>query len=262
MTSFPNHVWQPWIFLDEKVPPGFWSERASRVSYFEWLHQRLGYRTLEDWYNITKAKIRANNGAGLLMHYYGDNVRDFVKDIHPEHPWIVWKFARSPATWTRNRAAHREWLENTAKTLGFTSLDAWYNISTPQLTAMIPDDPVTMHYGHSLPKALRMCFPEHQWQDWRFKNVRRASIENQKRHLEHAAATVFGWEAPATNLDRWYQVKFNDLVRAGISGLITGRYESSLPKALRSIYPDHSWDEWRFEKLANRNTVTQGEELS
>jgi hypothetical protein len=256
VASFASHEWMPWRFQAEKVPPGYWTDKSARRRYFDWLQVKLEFNSMEDWYKITKAVIRKNGGSGMLMHYYQDNVREFVMDVCPEYDWKVWKFARSPTTWTRNQLLHKEWFESAAERLGFTTLDAWYNISTPQLASLVGEDPVTPHYGHSLPKALRRCYPDHNWQDWRFRNMNRASLVGQKRLLEHAAASAWGWDNTGDHLDRWYRIKFSDLVRAGLSGLITGRYNSSLVSALRAIYPNHQWDEWRFEKVANRNTIS------
>lgn len=254
-TSFPAHNWEPWRFVDERVPGGYWMQLGARRKYFDWLQTRLGYESLDDWYKLTKALVKKNHGGGMLLHYYKDNVRDFVMEVCPEHNWKVWKFKRAPSTWTRNSARHREWFDLAAKKLGFTTLDAWYSLSTPELVALVGEDPVTVHHGHSLQKALRRCYPEHDWQQWRFRNSKRASVEVQRRLLENAATQVWGWKDPANSLQRWYEVKFQDLVSAGVSGLITGRYGSSLAQALLAIYPEHKWDEFRFEKLPNRHNM-------
>lgn len=41
------------IWLDGPVPKRYWHDAENRLRYIHWLGQRLGYRTLDDWYKVT-----------------------------------------------------------------------------------------------------------------------------------------------------------------------------------------------------------------
>jgi hypothetical protein len=79
------------------------------------------------------------------------------------------------------------------------------------------------------------------------------SIENQRMALE-AAATQLG----VTSKDQWYQVKNSAAIKAGIGGMLKLKYGSSLRRALVSIYPEHEWHEWRFNRLNTSWLQTPG----
>jgi len=60
----PEHRWTPWMFKDyEKTPRNFWGDPKNQREYLNWLGQHLGYKTMEDWYNITREDIKQNHGS-------------------------------------------------------------------------------------------------------------------------------------------------------------------------------------------------------
>lgn len=61
-----------------------------------------------------------------------------------------------------------------------------------------------------------------------------------------AAAIMLG---VGSSKDQWYSVKRSQTLQAGVGGLITLKYGGSLRRALRSIYPEHTWLDWRFGRL-------------
>jgi hypothetical protein len=43
----------------------------------------------------------------------------------------------------------------------------------------------------------------------------------------------------------WYKVRFTDVASKHGSGLLT-MYDSSVSKALATVYPEHDWKPWMF----------------
>lgn len=59
----PNHLWTPWMFKEyEKAPRNFWGDPKNQRDYLQWLGPRVGFNTMEDWYNVSKEIFRNNFG--------------------------------------------------------------------------------------------------------------------------------------------------------------------------------------------------------
>ena len=75
----PDIDWKPWRF--RKVPNGYWSLTGNRQRYFDWLADRLTYRSLSDWDNLTRRIVCDSGGAGLLSHFYGGSLLRLRDDV-------------------------------------------------------------------------------------------------------------------------------------------------------------------------------------
>ncbi len=65
--AFPTRKWLPWMF--EKTPDGFWAELENREQFFQWLGKQLGYKTVEQWQQLTAEILRINRGHSLIKRY-------------------------------------------------------------------------------------------------------------------------------------------------------------------------------------------------
>ena len=52
MSSFPEYDWLPWKFY--LTPEVYWSENENRLKYMTWLYERLGLKSMEDWYTVKR----------------------------------------------------------------------------------------------------------------------------------------------------------------------------------------------------------------
>ena len=59
--------------IGKRVPPGHWKNIENHKKYIEWLKQKLGYTTMEDWYKTIGKNIRENGGAGLILNIIGNS---------------------------------------------------------------------------------------------------------------------------------------------------------------------------------------------
>lgn len=99
---FPDYEFLEWKF--KNVQLGFWKDYKNRKQYICWLSKYLGYKSSEDWYQITYQLIVDNYGSTLLS-YYSDSPFKLIKAMFPEYPWISSKFKKS---YSRGQI---EWLE-------------------------------------------------------------------------------------------------------------------------------------------------------
>jgi hypothetical protein len=60
-------------------------------------------------------------------------------------------------------------------------------------------------------------------------------------------------------MDDWYSKNRLDIDALGGSDLLISYYGDSLPKALRTIYPDYKWYPWRFKDLQSKGIWSQPE---
>src|SRR5690348_12861840 len=67
-TAFPEHTWMFWKFL--RVPHGYWKVTENQRKFVDWLGQKLEYKSLDDWYNVTQEDIHKHGGTRLLVGYY------------------------------------------------------------------------------------------------------------------------------------------------------------------------------------------------
>lgn len=109
----------------------------------------------------------------------------------------------------------------------------------------IGDHKLMQHYfENSLAFALVELYPEVEWQVWRFATVPDIfwkSHTNRRKFFDWVA-TQLGIKT----LDEWYEVKRTKVMNLGGSRVLFTLYSGSLEKALRSVYPEHSWQFWRF----------------
>lgn len=79
----------------------------------------------------------------------------------------------------------------------------------------------------------------HHWQQRRHQHVHISNRENIVR---------IGKELGVTNLNHWFQFNASDLVKIGGHSIMY-KYNKSLTRALQIVYPEHTWDLWKFSMV-------------
>ena len=95
---YPDHQWLPWKFEQQKVSPGFWDQFNNQKFFIEWLGKELGFKHINDWFNITQKHIQDYGGRGLLFKYGGSPFRLF-NSIFPQHNWLPLKDVKTSLKW-------------------------------------------------------------------------------------------------------------------------------------------------------------------
>jgi len=119
---WPEYEWQEWRFAS--VPDGFWDAPVNRRRYLDWLGQHLGFRCVEDWYQISFRELTKWHGVRLLAKF-GNSPSAVLKDYRPEYEWQEWLFQRPPKDfWAHpdNRWRYLDWL---GVQLGFEHPEDW-----------------------------------------------------------------------------------------------------------------------------------------
>jgi hypothetical protein len=78
------------------------------------LEEQLGIKKKEDWYSITYASLRQVGGfKSLFDRYYSASVANAVRELHPDHEWLEWRFTQAKRGFWKeeeNQRAFLEWL--------------------------------------------------------------------------------------------------------------------------------------------------------
>jgi hypothetical protein len=104
-------------------------------------------------------------------------------------------------------------------------------------------------YGNSLVMALQSVYPQHQWNPYRFLYIPKKHWDDPKDQRE-----FFEWLAKTqgfTNFEDWYSLTLEIIEKYG-GGPLIYKYNYSPAKALQTLYPQHAWKEFKF------NRVTKG----
>src|SRR5690348_16261120 len=93
-----------------------WEEKKRKEihrKYFDGLGVTLGYKNMEDWYNVTPEDISKAGGQGIISTFYNNSPGKALHILYPEHKWQLWKFSKVPLDYwkdTANQTSFFEWL--------------------------------------------------------------------------------------------------------------------------------------------------------
>lgn len=232
----------PW--LAGRVPDGFWDVAENRLRYLEWLGERCGFRTTEDWYRVSKRHFYAHRGGGLLANYFRDSPFAAVQEYRPDYPWKAWLFRSVPQCFwqdVENRRAYMNWL---GKLLGFRKASDWYAITKKDFYAHGGGGLLGNYYGDSPLAAMREYKPRYPWKAWLFKSVPQGfwkRSRNRSLYMEW-----LGRQLCCRRPEDWYRIQRKHFLRHGGGGLLVMYYADSPLKALQEFQPEVAWDPNRF----------------
>src|SRR5689334_7486762 len=104
-------------------------EQHNHKKFFDRLAKRLGYYSLDDWYNITLEDIQRYGGAIRIHDYFNNSPSKALLTVYPEHNWMPWKFRMSPRGFWEKSEHHLQFFNWLGEQLGYHSLDDWYNVT-------------------------------------------------------------------------------------------------------------------------------------
>ncbi len=82
---FPEHEWVEFKF--NYVEDHYWDSEENRISYLDWLGQRLGFSHPNDWYCLTAEDVKRNYGGGLISYYDGSSKKLVMAHIRNVEGW-------------------------------------------------------------------------------------------------------------------------------------------------------------------------------
>src|SRR5690349_19459903 len=109
--------------------------------FFEKLGVRLGYKSMDDWYDLTTEEVINYGGESMLKNHYGTSIYRALRFVYPSHYWMPYKFKKAPSGAiqsalfdTEHRKILFDWL---GEQLNVNCLDDWYRVSMEQVSKIL-----------------------------------------------------------------------------------------------------------------------------
>jgi hypothetical protein len=223
------------------------SAPAVQKLYLEWLSSLWGFKTLEDWYQVTRQRILEAPFGFQFLNSAGDiSLNEIFKSMWPQHYWIPWKWPSVPQdVWTLQ--AQRQYFLSKTKN---DNLDSLYQLTRHDVDKEAGTT-LLHQYANSpspLQVALRNCFPEHRWLSWRFHPLQTGYWDAKKNQREFLQFFIDSMSKKSRNFhfSSWHSVSPADLASDAAGASLLRHFGGSLIRALQSAFPEHEWLEWHF----------------
>lgn len=237
---FDQYEWNDWQF--SRTPDGFWDSQANRKRYLDWLGAHVGFKSVEDWHNLTWEILADHNGLGLLDHV--GTVIEIVRERYPDEEVKEWLFAAVPkGFWDKQKNRHRfmDWL---GVKLGFRKTEDWHRLTTDSIRRNGGSGLLLLKYKNSPVLALKDRFPEIDWQEWLLGKVPQRfwrDLRNCRRYCDWLATRL-----RIRQQDDWYKVGVEDFKNNNGWGVLQ-QFRCSPSETIVSVFPEKTWDPFRFD---------------
>jgi very-short-patch-repair endonuclease len=239
---FPEYEWIPWKF--KKITANFWDNLENHKEYVEWLFKKLNYEKIEDWYQITTEKLLLYEGDKILRKY--TSFKDLLKEVYKEYKWLPWKFIQIPIGYwedINNNINFMNWLFTELK---YKTMEDWYNLNIDIINYHTGTG-FSHKYNGSIHNILKNIYPEYNWIPWKFSfcpNNYWDDIINHKKYTDWLFK-----ELKYETMEDWYNIKTFILKEKRGYTLLVKKYNGSIKKMLKNIYPKYNWDKTKFNYL-------------
>ncbi|MEX0652972.1 MAG: hypothetical protein WD534_18620 [Phycisphaeraceae bacterium] len=237
------------LWVAGRVPNGYWQRRANRLRYMNWLGRRLGYKTTNDWYRLTRQAFLDHCGGGLLATVYRHSPIVALRDYKPRVDWKPWLLRSTPqAYWKdpQHRRAYMDWL---GRTLRFKTAEDWYKLRQEDFHAHGGTGLLAIYYHNSPQAALAEYKPRVRWRHWAFGATPQGYWHVKANRLRYMRwlGRQLGFRKP----DDWYRLTRRHFREHGGAAMLRVIPGGSPHDAVRELFPDRDWLEWRFVRVSN-----------
>jgi len=199
-----------------------------------------------------ESKKVIERGGELILDQWGSLPRA-LKVNYPELDWseelkrpprgtkrTVPKMIQKTVNFWYDTYNRRSIFDQVAKKYNVQKITDWYKVNGSVINSEIQQlggVELLKLYG-TLPKAIQSCFPEHNWNNSRFKSSTfYLSVAEHRREFVDKLAKKLGVKKP----EDWYKVSAAQVWQHGGAGLLR-YFGGSFEKALISLMPDRQWE--------------------
>jgi len=169
---YPEYDWDVRKFT--QAPNGYWNDDQNCREFLEELGAKLGYKEMDDWYQLSNRELAMHGGGGGLNSRFNGSPLQMLRYFYPENDWLEFRFSMAPkGYWDlhENLVQYMDWL---GSVLGFTEMNDWYEVMTDDFNRNHGSAPLTYL---SPSKAVMTAYPDYDWEEERFFDGKK----NQKR---------------------------------------------------------------------------------
>lgn len=240
---YPQHNWMVWKFKDIS---DHWERRKNHKLFFDWLGDQLGYKSIDEWYNLTWKDLYTHGG---LLNYSSNSISDALSAAYPK--LIPSKINLHKEYWdlVENKKMFYEWL---GSKFGYKDLDDWYNLGEQDIFKHAGQG--VTNYCSKPATDLPIVYPQHKWMTWRFSMTSRKYWDKLEKEDQK---NIVDWlqEKLCINCpEDWYRISLNVVKR-----LVPLPNSNLLHQMLRTYYPTHKWDSSRLNRMGKQTKASQRE---
>tara|TARA_B100000424_G_scaffold232127_1_gene194730 strand:+ start:235 stop:1836 length:1602 start_codon:yes stop_codon:yes gene_type:complete len=239
---YPDTEWLPWKFTS--ACNNYWDDKENHKIYADWLGKKLGYKTKEDWYKITKKIVYNNYGGGLLNGYYNNTPSKFIQNIFTEYKWLLWKFTQTNRKYWKEKENHKIYAIWLGEELGFKTMEDWYKITGKDFHNNYGGGLLASYYKDSPLTFVTSVFPDINWLPWKFAYTPTIYWKEKENHKLYA--DWLGEELGFKTMEDWYKITGKVFHNNYGGGLLGNYYKDSPLKFIQSVFPDIDWLPWKF----------------
>jgi len=233
------------IWLEGRVPNGYWDRLEHRLLYMRWLGQQLGFRKREDWYRITTNDFKRNSGNTLLRYFWHDSAICAVKECFPDYEWKDWLFAIAPRHYWKAPENHRHYMDWLGQQLGIRCPADWYRVTVQDFKDH-KGEAFLIHYDSAVSLAVMNYLPDYDWKEWKFSKAPNAFWQEKKNRKRYVL--WLGQELGFKKTSDWYAVTADDF-NSNYGKYCLTLYGGSPVAVLRDCFPRYTWHEWMFIRV-------------
>lgn len=233
------------VWLEGPVHAGYWQSPKHRRTYLVWLSQKLGFRTLNDFYKIKTDDFKQNRGSGVLLHYWESSVVVAVMQTFPEHAWLEWLFVSCPRSFWKDPKNHRRYMDWLAVQCDVQQPSDWYKI-TNQDFRNHKGGAFLLHYQSTISLAVKEYLPKFKINEWMFAKTPKGFWDNRKNRVRYMK--WLGSRLGIRKREQWYDLNRDDFEQNYGNQLIKF-YDGSPLAAVMDCLGNQAWEEWRFARV-------------
>jgi hypothetical protein len=232
------------VWLDARVPAGYWDLRENRTTYLHWLGQQLGFQAYEDWYQLVAADFSKHRGLGVFKYWNSSPVMA-LRDVFPDYDWKEWLSRSTSQRFWQKISNQRRYIDWLGRQLGFADWKDWYQVTNVDFQEN--HGASLLHfYDHTVSQVVMRLMPERDWQEWLFHRIP-DHFWRQKRNCRR----YLNWLGRRLGFQKWsdwYAVRKKDFLRHHGKTFLEG-YGMNPCRALQEHVPEYDWKEWLFAKV-------------
>lgn len=213
--------------------------QPSSAIFFDELGSRLGFKEMEDWYNVSQDDIYKNGGGIIIKEKYNDSISTALRTLYPHHNWVKWKFKHF-GNYLEKKEVHREFFDWPGGELGYREMTDWYKITWEDL---YQHGGLLNYYNNSPAEAIVEAYPNHQWILSHF------NLKKEQWERKDLKRSFFDWLSKMLSFKHWsdwYNVTEHDLHLGGPHSI---SYVGHPATTLANVYPKFNWMLWKFKDL-------------
>jgi hypothetical protein len=200
---------------------------------------------VEDWYKVTIDEVIKLGGGPLLSTYYGNSLQAALMDNIKDVNWLPWQFEEVPQGFWNHHENRRQYFEWLKTKLNIRQESDWYKLKKEDIYANGGSGIFNHESSHIT--ALVNCYPEIEWQIWRFETVPMnywESYDNKRYYMDWVAE-----QCNISHIEGWYHLNSSILSSYGGRGLLSTYYDDSISRCLIDIYKDTEWQLFKFQSI-------------